>query len=92
MKQVWCLQSRWVSSQVLTMKLAFFVLGMRLLVGLSPVAAFAGSYTFVTIDDPLESGVAGSAVTGINDLGHVVGEYTDSSGKEHGHFLRSHSS
>ena len=67
------------------MKLAFVVLGMGLVVGLSPVAVFAGSYTFVTIDDPLESGVAGSAVTGINDFGHVVGEYTDSSGKEHGY-------
>src|SRR5262249_56669907 len=45
---------------------------------------FSGG-TYTTIDDPL--GVKGTAATGINDAGQIVGTYRDSANVPHGFLL-----
>ena len=42
---------------------------------------YAASYTFTTIDLP---GATPTAALGINLRGHIVGDYSDESGRRHG--------
>jgi len=39
-------------------------------------------YNYTTLDDPL---AGGTEAWGINDIGQIVGEYVDGSGKTHGY-------
>jgi probable HAF family extracellular repeat protein len=56
---------------------------LSLSVLLSALAAHAASYTFTTFDVP---GVMGTAASGINNRGQIVGEFDDATG-QHG-FLK----
>ena len=56
-------------------------IGMLLVLGLGPALA-AGSYTFTSLAVP---GAIQSVASGINDLGIIVGTYTDGGLKDHGY-------
>ena len=56
--------------------------GLFLLAVMSARPSLAQTYSFQTLDDP--SGAKATTPTGINDLGQVVGTYTDASSVDHG--------
>jgi hypothetical protein len=51
-------------------------------------AAFAQTYTYVTVDPPGTSAFPGAQATSINAAGEIVGSYSDSSGISHGFLYR----